>query len=77
MSCSRTGMSICSRSGRSRTVALSSPALDLEPLRHRAVERVDVVANHDHLARLVASETTSPLRNVYDGIVTRLPFTST
>ena len=52
MSCSRTGISICSRSGRSRTVALNSPALTSSHCGAAAVEGVDVVPDDDHLLRL-------------------------
>ena len=51
---------------------------DLEPLRHGAVERVDVVADaRSSSAPSAPISTTSPLRTLYDGIVTRLPLTCT
>jgi hypothetical protein len=49
MSCSRTGTSICSRSGSSRTVTWNPPSPTSSHAGLSAVEGVDVVADHDHL----------------------------
>ena len=54
MSCSRTGTSMCSRSGMSRTVDLEARVSGLQPRRALAIERVEVVADDDHRAGLVA-----------------------
>src|SRR5437588_2322334 len=49
----------------------------VEPLGCDAIQGVDVVPDHDHPARLVAQRHGVTLRKMYDGIVTRLPFTDT
>ena len=52
MSCSRTGTSMWSRCGRSRTVTVLPPSPDSQPPDEGPVEHVDVVLDHDHVAGL-------------------------
>ena len=62
MSDSRTGTSMCSRRGRSRTVAVKpSPATSIHG-GFDPVERVEVVAQDDHRRDFSRISTTSPLR---------------
>jgi hypothetical protein len=77
MSCSRTGTSICSRSGRSRTIALKSSAVTSS---HIGTVRSSVSRlwrSTIIFCALADISTTSPLFSWYDGIVTRLPLTTT
>ena len=53
MSCSRTWVSICSRSGSESTRTALPPSVDFEPRRGPSVDGVEVVADDDELARLV------------------------
>ena len=54
MSCSRTGTSMWARWGRSRTVTLLPPSLTSSQPTTEPVEHVEVVADDDHLHRLLA-----------------------
>ena len=77
MSGSRTGTSICSRSGRSRTSALKSAGVTSS---HIGTARSSVSTLWRSTIIFWALDDiwiTSSFFTWYDGIVTRLPFTST